>query len=215
MRSCITIVALLFIGRAQAQSTMLVEQLSSRTIERLNYDKDGKFLNRQLFEAGQLKDVNGLYELKVVARFFNRQDSLTATYTTMYRCKPETSSVMIMAFPFSNPKSKETEINSKSSNFKELYDLEHLQDIEIELTYDSGMLNFLGSKSNIMISDRKLHPEGNRKILESTISIKTYALGIRVKSLNYSVSETLTGKNSLVRQQFTEEDGSHFTITYD
>lgn len=205
----------MLVGIVKAQPTMLIEQLAARTLERKNYDKNGILLNRQLFEAGLVTKIKGLYELEVMAKFYDLQGNVTETYTTQYRCKPELSSVLVMAVPFSKPSSGATEISSKSSTFMKLYDLEDLGDIEITLNFDSGLLQSIGSKSTIRIFDRKLNRVGDSKRLTSKILIKTYALGIRLKSLQYLAVETLTDKNLLVSQQFTEEDGSYFTITYE
>jgi hypothetical protein len=119
---------------------------------------------------------------------------------------------MVMAFPFSNPKSKETEINTTSEKFKELYDLNNLEDIELEMTFDSGLLNFFGSKNIIKIYNRTL--EDNENNINSKINIKAYAWGIRIKQLNYTVNEKINGKGLLTFQKFTEEDNSYFTMTY-
>lgn len=119
---------------------------------------------------------------------------------------------MVMAFPFSNPKSKETEISTTSKNFKVLYDLGNLRDIELEMSFDSGLLNFFGSKSIIKIYDRKL--ENNEKNIYSKINIKPYAWGIRLKQLNYTVNEKLNEKGLLTFQKFTESDGSYFIMNY-
>ena len=117
-----------------------------------------------------------------------------------------------MAFPFSKPKSKETEINTISDNFKALYNLESLEDIELEMSFDSGLLNFFGSKSIIKIYDRKFNNSENN--INSKINIKAYAWGIRIKQLNYTVIEKLNKKGLLTFQKFTEEDKSYFTINY-
>ena len=134
-----------------AQTEMLIEQISGRTIERENFDKDGDFLNKQIFDAGKEKEKNGYYEIEVITELFDKDKKSIDKYTTTYRCKPDEASIMVMAFPFSNPKSKETEINTTSANFKELYDLENLENIELEMSFDSGLLNFFGSKSTIKI----------------------------------------------------------------
>ncbi|PHR00549.1 MAG: hypothetical protein COB32_12600, partial [Halomonas sp.] len=125
---------------------------------------------------------------------------------------PDEASIMVMAFPFSKPKSKETEINTTSANFKELYDLENLANIELEMSFDSGLLNFFGSKSTIKIYNRKL--DSNKNNIKSKINIKAYALGIRIKQLNYNVIEKLNENGLLTFQKFTEEDNSYFTMTY-
>jgi ribosomal protein L9 len=194
------------------QTEMLIGQISGRVIVRENFDEKGGFLNKQTFKAEETIKKNGYYEIEVVTELFDKDKKLTDKYTTTYRCKPDEASVMVMAFPFSNPKSKETEINTTSEKFKELYDLDNLQDIELEMTFDSGLLNFFGSKSIIKIYDRKLNE--NKNIITSKINIKAYAWGIRIKQLNYTVNEKLNAQGLLNFQKFTEEDNSYFTMTY-
>ncbi|WP_338359852.1 hypothetical protein [Yeosuana marina] len=205
---------LLFGISLNAQNEMLIEQLSDRFVLRKNFDENGNFLNKQTFNVGKLKKRNGYYEIDVVTELFDKNKKSTDKYTTTYRCKPEESTIMIMAFPFSNPKSKETEINTISKNFKELYDFNNIEDIELEINFNSGLLNFFGSKSIIKIYDRKLKSLGNNANIQSKINVKAYALGIRIKQLNYTVNEKLNGKGLLTFQKFTEEDKSYFTITY-
>jgi len=194
------------------QTEMLIGQISGRSIVRENFDEEGAFLNKQTFEAGETIKKNEYYEIKVVTELFDKDKKSTDKYTTTYRCKPDEASVMVMAFPFSNPKLKETEINTTSENFKELYDLENLEEIELEMSFDSGLMIFFGSKSIIKIYDRTL--ESNKNDINSKINIKAYAWGIRIKQLNYTVNEKLNENGLLTFQKFTEEDNSYFTMTY-
>lgn len=194
------------------QTEMLIGQISGRVVVRENFDEDGDFLNQQTFEASETIKKNEYYEIKVVTELFDQDKKSTDKYTITYRCKPDEASIMVMAFPFSKPKSKETEINTTSKNFKELYDLDNLEDIELEMSFDSGLLNFFGSKSTIKIYDRKL--EAGKNTIKSKINIKAYALGIRIKQLNYNVIEKLNENGLLTFQKFTEEDNSYFTMTY-
>nr|WP_240032150.1 hypothetical protein [Psychroflexus aestuariivivens] len=195
-----------------AQNEMLIGQISGRVVIRENFDKEGVFLNKQTFEAGETIKENGYYEIKVVTELFDKNKQSTDKYTTTYRCEPDDANVMIMAFPFSKPKSKETEINTISENFKKLYDLQNLKDIKLEMSFDSGLLNFFGSKSIIKIYDRKL--EDGKNTIKSKINIKAYAWGIRIKQLNYTVIEKLNEKGLLTFQKFSEADNSYFTINY-
>lgn len=195
-----------------AQTGMLIGQISGRVVARENFDEKSAFLNKQTFEAGKIIEKNGYYEIEVITELFDKDKRSTDKYTTTYRCKPDEASIMVMAFPFSNPKSKETEINTTSKKFKELYDLEKLEDIELEMSFDSGLLNFFGSKSLIKIYDRKL--DGNKINIKSKINIQAYAWGIRIKQLNYIVIEKLNDNGLLTFQKFTEADGSYFTMTY-
>ena len=213
MRSRIFIVLIiLFSITMTGQTEMLIGQISGRVVVRENFDEEGSFLNKQTFEAGETIKKNGYYEIEVVTELFDKDKKSTDKYTTTYRCKPDEASVMVMAFPFSNPKSKETEINTTSKNFKELYDLKNLENIDLEMSFDSGLLNFFGSKSVIKIYDRKL--DSNKTNIKSKINIKAYALGIRIKQLNYSVIEKLNNNGLLTFQKFTEEDNSYFTMNY-
>lgn len=202
------------ISSAYAQDDMLIGQLSDRLVVRENFDNNGDFLNTQIFKVGKIKEADEYYEIEVVTELFDKNRASTDKYSTTYRCNPNDSSVMVMAFPFSNPKSRETEINTISENFKELYDLTNLEDIELEMSFDSGLLNFFGSNSKIKIYDRVLESNGNGKTIKSKINIKAYAIGIRIKQLDYVASEKLTNGNLLSFQKFTEEDGSYFTMTY-
>ncbi len=213
MRSRIFIVLItLFSITMTGQTEMLIGQISGRLVIRENFDEKGAFLNKQTFEAGQTIKKNGYYEIEVVTELFDEDKKSNDKYTTTYRCKPDEASVMVMAFPFSNPKSKETEINTTSKNFKELYDLKNLKNIELEMSFDSGLLNFFGSKSTIKIYDREFNSTENNII--SKINIKAYALGIRIKQLDYNVYEKLNENGLLTFQKFTEENNSYFTMTY-
>ncbi|WP_373056380.1 hypothetical protein [Zunongwangia sp. H14] len=188
--------------------------MENKLVIRENYDEEGDFLNKQTFNTGKVREVNGDYELDVLTELFDEKGKSTDKYITTYRCDPSESSIMVMAFLFSKPNSNETEINTTSKNFKELYDLDNLKDIELEMNFDSGLLNFFGSKSTIKIYDRRLESIGNHKQLKSKVNVKAYALGIRIKQLNYTVTEKLNSLGFLTYQKFTENDRSYFTMTY-
>ncbi|WP_407138539.1 hypothetical protein [Aquimarina sp. 2-A2] len=215
MRKRVFIVLItLFSITMTGQTEMLIGQISDRLVVRENFNAEGAFLNKQTFKSGKVIDKNGYYEIEVVTELFDKDKKSTDKYTTTYRCKPDEASIMVMAFPFSNPKSKETEINTTSKNFKELYDLKNLKDIELEMSFDSGLLNFFGSKSVIKIFNRELDNGQTYNTINSKIDIKAYAWGIRIKQLNYNVKEELNRKGLLTFQKFTEADGSYFTINY-
>jgi len=197
-----------------SQNEMLIRQLSERTVVRENFDINGKLINNQTFQIGNVTETEKYYEIEVVTELFDESGKSTDKYTTSYRCKPEESSTIVMVFPFYNPKKMATEINTTSKSFKELYDLNNLEDIELEINFDSGLLNFFGSKSKIKIYNRNLVTDDTTKTIRSKLTAKAYALGIRIKQFEYTVVEKLNNKNLLSFQKFTEEDGSYFTMTY-
>ena len=208
------VVLTLFSITMTGQTEMLIGQISGKVVVRENFDEDSVLLNKQTFEAGGIMEKDGYYQIEVVTELFDDENTSIEKYTTTYRCKPAEASVMVMAFPFAKPKAKETEINTTSADFKELYDLDNLKDIKLEMSFDSGLLNFFGSKSHIRIYDRQLKTDKANIEIESKINIKAYALGIRIKQLDYDVVEKLSDKGLLTFQKFTEVDGSYFTMTY-
>ncbi len=215
MKISYPILALLFLSTSMsAQTEMLIGQLSNKLVVRENFNKNGDLLNKQTFKAGEAIETKGSYEIEVVTELFDKNQKSIDKYTTTYLCDPDESSVMVMAFPFSNSKSKEAEISTVSENFKELYDLVNLENVELEMSFDTGLLNFFGSNSKIKIYDRVLESNGNGQMIKSKINIKAYALGIRIKQLDYVANEILTDNGLLSFQKFIEEDGSYFTTTF-
>lgn len=193
---------------------MLIGQISGRVVIRENFDKEGAFLDKQTFKSEGVIKKNGYFVIEVITELFDVDKKSIDKYTTIYRCKPDEASIMVMAFPFSNPKSKETEINTTSKNFKQIYDLDNLEDVELQMSFDSGLLNLFGSKIAINIYDRELLVQPTSNIIKSKVNIKAYALGIRIKQLDYTVEEKLNKDGLLSLQKFTEDDSSYFTITY-
>ena len=99
------------------QTEMLIKQISGRTVVRENFNKDGKLLNKQIFEAGKIIEENGYYQIEVITQLFDDKGQSEEKYTTTYRCKPAEESVMVMAFPFAKPKAKETEIKCRLTRY--------------------------------------------------------------------------------------------------
>ncbi|WP_445711287.1 hypothetical protein [Flavobacterium sp.] len=213
----IKLLVLFMIGiysNAQSQGTMFIDQIEGRTITRENFNEKGDLLNKQIFEAGKVIKKNGNYAIKVTTELFDKNKIATEKYETTYKCNPDKFSIVVFVFPFANPKSKETEISTNSINFKELYNIENLNNVEIDLSFDTGLMNFFGSKSTIKIYDRKKEIKNNSLSIKSKIIIKAYTLGIRIKQLNYSLTEKLNANGLLSYQKFIEKDGSYFTMDY-
>lgn len=197
-----------------AQNDMLIKQLSNRLVVRENFDKSKNLINKQIFNVGKVIKTKDYLEIDVVTELFDNNGKITDKYSTVYRCKPNESSIMVMILPFSKLNSKKTKINSISKNFKELYNLNNLEDVEMQINFDSGLLDFFGSKSKIKMYDRVLESNGIANVIKSKLNAKAYALGLRIKQYNYIVTEKLSLEGFLTFQKFKEEDGSYFTMTY-
>lgn len=211
---CLLLFILLNLINLQSQNRMFIDQIEGRTIVREHFDENNIFKGQQIFKAGGIIEKDGNYEIKVVTELFDENKKSKNKYETTYKCKPDKLSVVVFVFPFSNPKYKESEITSKSKNFKGLYDIKNLANVKLNIDLRSGLMSLLGSKSIINIYDRESKIINDIINIKSKISIKAYALGIRIKQLNYSLIEKLNTEGLLSYQKFTEEDGSYFTMNY-
>ena len=89
-----------------------------------------------------------------------------------------------------------------------------VRSMSLTMYVETGILNFLGSKNNVDITNRMLTKENNNLKITEKISIKAYLVGIRVKTIKYDVTEYLTLSGLLQRQVFRESNGDYFTVTY-
>ncbi|PKP28942.1 MAG: hypothetical protein CVU01_02495 [Bacteroidetes bacterium HGW-Bacteroidetes-18] len=217
MRTLCTLSTFLFIitsNLVSAQDNMLIEQLAGKTIIRENFDKGSQLIGKQIFRISNIEKSSTSYSVEITTELYRKDGTLDEKYKTYYTCKPDKSSMIVMVFPLFAPKSKKIEIETQSSDYKDLYDLNDLKDIHLRLSFDSGILNFFGSKNNIKIYNRKLATGSNTKTLNSQIEIKAYLLGINVKTISYKVKEIFDENKNLTRQEFKATDGSYFTTSY-
>ncbi len=217
MRAIFTILTFIFILTANfisAQDDMLIEQMAGKTIVRKNFDEGSQLIGKQIFRISNIEKSIKTYSVEITTELYNKDGSLDEKYKTSYRCKPDQSSVMMMVYPFFAPKSKKIGIETQSADFKNMYDLNNLKDIHLKLSFDSGILNFFGSKNNIKIYNRKLTTGSKTKTLNSLVEIKAYLLGIKIKTISYKVTEIFDENGNLISQEFRELDGSYFIMSY-
>lgn len=193
---------------------MLIEQLSGRTVIRENFDSDGNIVSKQHFQIGEIQQSQGMYEIEINVELFNENGEFENKYSTFFQCDYDEVSIMVVIIPFLNPKSKKTIVNSKSANFVKLYNFDNLEDIEVEISFESGFLKVFGSKSIIRLYNRTFLSEAGKYEIQSKLSIKAYAFGLRVKNLDYEVVEIFENNNLLISQIFINSDGSYFSMRY-
>jgi len=205
---------LLFTNTLSAQNKeMFIEQISGKTITRENFE-NGKLTGKQIFTAGKMGQSGGSFFVDINTKIYDEAQKLESTYTTTYRCKPEESSVLLSVFTL-NPKKQKISVSVKSGDFKKLYDLNDLlSSLSLTMYIESGILNFLGSKNTIDLNSRSLSKESSGWKVTEKLRIKAYLLGIRIKTINYNVTEFLTNAGQLEKQLFKESNGDYFIITY-
>lgn len=192
---------------------MFIEQISGKTMVRENFE-NGKLVGKQVFAAEKMEQKGGRFFLTIKTKIYDEAQDLESVYSTTYECNPDDADVLLSVFSF-NPKKQKVSVSAKSGDFKRLYDLDKmLRNLKVMMYIESGILNFLGSKNSIIINDRSLSNSAQGWNITENIQIKAYLLGIKIKTINYKVTEYLTKAGLLKKQVFKQSNTDYFTITY-
>lgn len=205
-----------FASMKAQDKAMLIEQIEGKKITRESFDKKGKLTGKQIFSAGKMTNRGGNFFINIKTELYDEAQKLEDTYTTSYECRPGEADVLLSVFAI-NPKKRKIKVSVKSGEFKKLYALganDMVRNMSLTMYVESGILNFLGSKNNVDITNRVLTRENNKLKIRGEISIKAYLVGIRVRTINYDVTEYLTVSGLLQKQVFKQANGGYFTITY-
>tara|TARA_R110002124_G_C8963856_1_gene514283 strand:- start:3687 stop:4370 length:684 start_codon:yes stop_codon:yes gene_type:complete len=200
------------------EKEMLIEQIAGKKIVRKNFDKNGNPQGMQIFLTGELKRERETYTVEVLVELYDEKNQLDEKYTTTYKCNPREFDVLLNVFPFTDPGDEKIKVDVTSEDFKQLYDLQSsskLKDIHLKMSVESGVLSFFGSKSLVTIKNRQSKKENGRINISSDAVVEAYVMGLKIKTINYTVEEYLTESLVLQRQKFTEDDGAYFTMTYE
>jgi hypothetical protein len=197
-------------------NAMLIEQIEGKKITRESFDKKGKLTGKQIFTAGKMARRGGTFFINIKTELYDEAQQLEETYTTSYQCHAGDADVLLSVFAI-NPKKRKVRVSVKSGDFKKLYALapnEMIRSMSLTMYVETGILNFLGSKNNVDVTNRVLIKENNNLKITEKISIKAYLMGIRVRTINYDVTEYLTLSGLLQKQVFKQANGGYFTVSY-
>lgn len=195
---------------------MLIEQIEGKKITRQSFDKKGKLTGKQIFTAGKMTRRGGTFFINIKTELYDEAQKLEETYTTSYECRPGEADVLLSVFAV-NPKKRKVRVSVKSGDFKKLYALavdDMVRSMSLTMHVETGILNFLGSKNNVDITNRVLIKENNNLKITERISIKAYLMGMRVRTINYDVTEYLTLSGLLQKQVFKQANGDYFIVYY-
>lgn len=196
---------------------MFIEQIAGKKIVRKDFGKSGEQKGKQVFTIGELERKDNIYEVAVVVKFYDIENELEKKYTTSYKCNPYEFDVLVNVFPFSDPNDAKIKVDVTSKDFQQLYELngqERLKDIHLKMSVESGVLNFFGSKNLVTLKDREKKMENGEIKVTSTVIIEAYLMGLKIKTIRYSVEEYLTWGFVLKQQTFKAKNGSYFTMNY-
>lgn len=205
-----------FASMKAQDKAMLIEQIEGKMITRESFEKNGKFTGKQIFTVGKMTQSGKNFFLNINTKLYDEAQRLESTYTTSYECRPGEADVLLSVFAI-NPKKRKVRVSVKSGDFKKLYALganDMVRNMSLTMYVETGILNFLGSKNNVDVTNRLLTKENNNLKITEKISIKAYLMGIRVRTINYDVTEHLTASGQLQKQIFSQSDGAYFTVTY-
>ncbi|MEO6357718.1 MAG: hypothetical protein ABIU77_14695 [Ferruginibacter sp.] len=208
---------LLTVSTLNAQGNeMFIQQIQGKTIERENFNSSGNLTSKQQFVVGKINKSGNSLLINIQLKFYDETNKLTSSYATTYKCQPEESNVLLSVFSI-NPRKQKVKVSVTSGDFKNMYGLipgEFPKTISLEMNIESGILNFLGSKNLVTIDNRAKTENSKQIIINSAMTIKAYLLGIRIKKIEYKVTEYLTRQGILEKQIFKENDGSYFNMNY-
>ncbi|SDL88238.1 hypothetical protein SAMN05421813_103119 [Daejeonella rubra] len=205
-----------FASMKAQDKAMLIAQIEGKKITRESFDNKGKLTGKQIFTAGKMTKRGESFFINIKSELYDEAQKLEETYTTSYECHAGEADVLLSVFAI-NPKKRKVRVSVKSGDFKKLYALtanDMIRSMSLTMYVESGILNFLGSKNNVDITNRVLTKENNNLKITEKISIKAYLMGLRVRTINYNVTEYLTLSGSLQKQVFRQTTGDYFTVTY-
>ena len=210
------LLAIPFVLIKAQDKAMVIEQIEGKKINRESFDKKGKLIGKQIFTAGKITRRGQSSFVTIKTELYDEAQKLEATYTTTYECRPGEADVLLSVFAII-PKERKVRVSVKSGDFKKLYALKPndiVRNMSLTMYVDTGILNFLGSKNNVEVINRVLVKENNNLKISEKISIKAYLMGVRVRTINYDVTEYLSLSGLLQKQLFKQEGGDYFTVTY-
>tara|TARA_R110001592_G_scaffold68626_1_gene210278 strand:- start:35902 stop:36558 length:657 start_codon:yes stop_codon:yes gene_type:complete len=216
-KNLIVILSLISCMPAYGQD-MLIEQIAGKEVVRKTFNDDKELTAKQVFKVGELQTTGNQLSVQLQVSLFDEDGELEDKYLTKFTCEPGKSDVLLAVFPFARQGNAEYVIEASSPGFKRLYDFDAddktLPNLSLEMSIESGVLSFFGSKSVVAISDRKVSTSSSGFTLTSRLTIKAYMWGLKVKTITYQVTEKLDKNQRLISQVFREEDGSYFLMNY-
>ena len=200
---------------AQDEEGMLIFQVDGNKYMRKNFAKDGKLKTYQTIEVGKIKKEAGKIETKMTVITYEPDGTLKDASQSNLVCTPENKQVLMGIFPFAGGKSNQSLIVKMEEGAimypSEWRKLSKLKDFNFSLNFSSGAAGFFGTKSNVSIYDRKVMKLKNIFGVSGKLSMKAYALGIRVSNIEYDFYEEIDEEKGIISQKYTEKNGDYFT----
>lgn len=224
-RNILTFLVVLFIQLsvqsliAQDNDQMFMFQIDGNTYIRKNYDIKGTFIGSQKFEVGSVTEENGKYKMTVKTYENDEKGTLTDSSKTTYICKPSSGVLLMNIFPYAVfSANKIVKIDLK--NGVQFYPSKwqsglELEDVSFSLSITGGAVGILGNSDRVKLYDRKIssyNAANNTYTIKGKVQLKVYVFGIRVNTIDYSITEIVHPENGIIKQTIKKANGEYFTI---
>src|SRR5680860_532965 len=181
---------------------MLIEQIAGKEVIRQSFNAAKELTSKQVFQVGQLQTKGNQLVVRLQVSLYDKDLKLTDQYITKYTCEPDKSDILLSVFPFARKGDAEYIIEASSSGFTKLYDFspvtKKLEDLSLEMSVESGILSFFGSKNLLSLTERRLRKNENGYTLQSQMTIEAYLWGLKVKTIRYRITEKLDHNRALL-----------------
>ncbi len=199
--------------------SMLITEISGNKYEKKSYDKGGSIKSYQMFHLGTIESKGKYYELPMKTYSYDRNKQLKDSAETRLRCDFENSNLNMNIFPFAEKAVNKTVILSTEGSHliypKNPETDNELETVEFVMAIDGGVLDLFGSRTVIKLLDRKViadQMDKSKYVINSTMTIKSYLIGIRILAITYRVEELISNSKGILEQKFTEPTGAYFTL---
>lgn len=206
-------------GFGQNGGSMLITEISGNKYEKKSYDENGSLRSYQMFHLGIIESKRGYYELPMWTYSYDGNKQLKDSAETRLRCDFENSNLNMNIFPFAEKAVNKTVILSTEGSHliypKNPETDNELEIVEFVMAIDGGVLDLFGSKTVIKLFDRKViadQMDKSKYVINSTMTIKSYLIGIRILAITYRVEELISNSKGILEQKFTEPTGAYFTL---
>lgn len=218
-------VAPLATSRAQHQ-TMPLLLVEGNRYERESSDAAGQRTARQTIEVGRLRSSGDELDVVVTVRDFDADGASSDSTQTTIRCRLDDADMVMNVLALLGPDARQVQVRITSGELR--YPAEptdgRLAPIVLDARLERGALGFFRGRSRIELRDRTVsdiqqsfspatNTYASTYTVTSRLEVRTYVLGVRVRSNSYRSVETIALGRGLVRQALTAPDGSSVALT--
>jgi len=171
-------------------------------------------------EVGNLDSLAQQFVMKINYYSMDDKGNRKDQFEVNYVCEPNNRSILMIIMPFADPNdgsSLRVDFENSQEFYPSVYELsKKLSDVTVTLSANDGLLSMVPNKNTIKIYDRQLESFNSTTKtynIKSKMNIKVTALGLTLKTFNYSIMEVVSKQVGIIKQTFKRDNGEYFVIT--